>query len=32
MPEGMLSTLDRQAILDLLAYLEAGGHAGHQKH
>jgi len=32
MPEGMLSTMDRQAILDLLAYLEAGGHAGHQKH
>ena len=32
MPEGMLSTLNRQAILDLLVYLEAGGHAGHQKH
>ena len=32
MPEGMLSTLDQQSILDLLAYLEAGGHSGHQKH
>ena len=32
MPEGMLSTLNKQAILDLLAYLEAGGHAGHQDH
>ncbi len=29
MPEGMLSTLDHDAVLDLLAYLEAGGHQGH---
>lgn len=32
MPEGMVSTLTRENILDLLAYLEAGGHAGHQQH
>jgi putative heme-binding domain-containing protein len=32
MPEGMVSTLTREAILDLLAYLEAGGHGSHEGH
>jgi len=32
MPEGMVSTLTKEGILDLLSYLEAGGHAGHQDH
>ena len=29
MPEGLLMTLTREEILDLLAYIEAGGNPGH---
>jgi putative heme-binding domain-containing protein len=31
MPKGLLNTLSKQEILDLLAYLEAGGNAEHAR-